>query len=182
MAPFAAVRRSRTLKRDGLRPSPFWWGASTQTVTKGRKALGVPATNEETHRLHHDYFEEPWALDARAKVHAKAGDPTRRAKIAAAKRGKPRPAHVVEAVAEAHRGAHPSEETRRKMSEAHRRRGTRPPKAGRPWTPEEDELVRTLPAKEVGRRTGRTLTAVYSRRIALGLPDDRTRAARGARR
>jgi hypothetical protein len=151
-------------------------------VTKWRKALGVPATNEGTHRLHHDYFEEPWALDARAKAHAKAGDPVRRAKIAAAKRGKPRPAHVVEAVAEAHRGTHPSAEARRKMSAAHRRRGTRPPSAGVPWTAAEDELVRTRRPKDVARVTGRTLTAVYSRRAALRLEDGRTRAARGATR
>jgi hypothetical protein len=51
-----------------------------------------------------------------------------------------------------------------------------------PWTAAEDELVRTLPGKEVARMTGRTLTAVYSRRLVLGLPDGRTRAARGATR
>jgi hypothetical protein len=81
-------------------------------------------------------------------------------------------------VAAAHRGIRHSEETRRKMSEAHRRRGTRPPKAGRPWTDEEDDLVRTLPAKEVAGRTGRTLRAVYDRRRGLGMPDGRTWEAR----
>jgi hypothetical protein len=54
-----------------------------------------------------------------------------------------------------------------KMSAAHRRRGTRPPKAGRPWTGAEDELVRTLPAAEAARRTGRTLAAVSARRRGL---------------
>ncbi len=38
-------------------------------------------------------------------------------------------------------------------------------------------FVRTLPAKEAVRRRGRTLAAVYSRRIALGLPDGRSRGA-----
>jgi hypothetical protein len=170
------------VRREAAQAVAFWWGITAQTVTKWRKALGVGATNEGTHRLHHDYFEEPWALEARAKGQAKAGDPVRRAKIAAAKRGKPRPAHVVEAIARGHRGTHPGAEARRKMSEAHRRRGTRPPKAGRPWTAEEDELLRALPAKEVVRRTGRTLAAVYARRTALGLPDGRTRAARGTTR
>jgi hypothetical protein len=169
------------VRRESAQAVAFCWGVTTQTVTKWRKALGVGATNEGTHRLHHDYFEEPWALDARAKAHAKAGDPVRRARIAAAKRGKPRPAHVVAAVAEGHRGTHPSAEARRKMSAAHRRRGTRPPKAGMPWTAAEDELVRALPGKEVARMTGRTLAAVYSRRTALGLPDGRTRAARRVR-
>ena len=50
------------------------------------------------------------------------------------------------------------------------RRGRRAPRRpGRPWTPGEDELLRTLPPKEVAERTGRTLTAVYLRRHALGL-------------
>jgi hypothetical protein len=42
-----------------------------------------------------------------------------------------------------------------------------------PWTPGEDELVRTLSAKEAARRTGRGLGAVYHRRHELGLPDTR---------
>jgi hypothetical protein len=100
--------------------------------------------------------------------------------VAAARCGKPRLPHVVKAIAEAHLGTHPTEEARRRMSEAQQRRGARPPKAGRPWTAEEGELMRSLPAREVAERTGRTLTAVYSRRDALGLPDGRSRAARGA--
>jgi hypothetical protein len=45
----------------------------------------------------------------------------------------------------------------------------------RAWTPPEDKLVRTLPAAEVVRRTGRTLTSVYDRRSLLGVPDGRRR-------
>jgi hypothetical protein len=45
------------------------------------------------------------------------------------------------------------------------------PSGGRDWTPEEDELVRTLPPTEVALRTGRTLLAVYVRCNELGLPD-----------
>ena len=41
-----------------------------------------------------------------------------------------------------------------------------------PWTPAEDELVRTLPPAEAAERTGRTLPAVYQRRhhLGVGLP------------
>jgi hypothetical protein len=39
-----------------------------------------------------------------------------------------------------------------------------------PWTPQEDKLVRTLPALEVSHRTGRSLGAVYKRRRQLGVP------------
>ena len=67
-----------------------------------------------------------------------------------------------------------SKTTRRKMSEAHRVRGTRPPKAGPAWSTEEEALLRTLPASEVATRTGRSLSAVYSRRSTLGLNNGRT--------
>jgi hypothetical protein len=62
------------------------------------------------------------------------------------------------------------------MSEAHRRRGTRPPKAGPPWSAAEDALLPGLPAVEAARRTGRTPGAVYARRRKLRLPDGRRRA------
>ena len=39
----------------------------------------------------------------------------------------------------------------------------------RPWTPEEDELLRALPPAEVAGRTGRSLSSVYARRNGLGL-------------
>ena len=68
-----------------------------------------------------------------------------------------------------------SAEARAKMSAAHKRRGSRPPKAGRPWTAEEEALLRRLPPAEAARRTGRTLKAVYAWRRVLGVPDGRRR-------
>src|SRR5262245_64080649 len=47
------------------------------------------------------------------------------------------------------------------------------PKGGQLWKPLVDELVRTPPAPEVAKQTGRTFTAAYSRRTALGMPDGR---------
>jgi hypothetical protein len=168
------------VRRESNQSVAHWWGVTPQTVTKWRKALDVTRANEGTHRLHHDHALEPGVAAGRAKAKERANDPARRAKIAAAKRGKPRPAGMMEALAAADRGKRLGDETRRKMSEAHRRRGTRPPAAGEPWTPEEDELARTLPAAEVTLRTGRTLTAVYNRRIDLGVPDGRRRGVVGA--
>lgn len=108
---------------------------------------------------------EPRGDDMRAKInHA---DPVRNAKIAAAKRGKRRPAHVCAAVRRAQLGRQQSLEQRQATSERNRQRGVRPPKAGRPWTLEEDELLRTLPAAEVVKRTGRTLGAVRMRQQML---------------
>ena len=56
-------------------------------------------------------------------------------------RGKPRPEGLMEALA-ANFGGKLSDESRRKMSEAHKRRRTRQPAAGEPWTTDEDELAR----------------------------------------
>ena len=128
-------------------------------MARWRRALGVGPATPGTLQLRH------------------ATEPDRRAKIAAAKRGQPRPRHVIEAMREANRGRPASAETRARMSAAHQARGTRPPAAGVPWTAAEDEAVRTLPAPEAAKATGRTLTAVYSRRLTLGLPDGRRRRA-----
>jgi hypothetical protein len=49
-----------------------------------------------------------------------------------------------------------------------RLRGRRPGR-GRPWTSEDDALVRALPPREAARRTARTLAAVYERRRVLGV-------------
>jgi hypothetical protein len=116
-------------------------------------------------------------IPALQAMHAKARDPgpVRRAKIAAARRGKPRPAHVVAAMRQRQLGKRPSKATRAKMSEAHRRRGTRPQWLNAGWSAAEDELCRSLPPHEVAKRTGRTLPAVYSRRSQLAVNDGRTR-------
>jgi hypothetical protein len=106
-----------------------------------------------------------------AAAAALAGGPARREKIAAARRGKPRPWHVMEPAQEAREGSRHTEETRWKTSEAHRRRGARLPKAARLWTPGEDALVRTLPAVYAAQQTGRTLKAVYNRRAVLRAAD-----------
>jgi hypothetical protein len=104
-------------------------------------------------------------------------DPEVLARRGAARQGKPLPRHVTEAAAAAHRGTHPSAETRRKMSDAHKRRGSLVP-GTRPWTPAGDDLVRALPPAEAARRTGRSLKAVYQRRLVLGLPDGRAEGQR----
>ena len=81
----------------------------------------------------------------------KARDPGRRRKIAAAKRGKPRPRHVIEAMRRANRGRKLSAEHLAKLSAAQRKRGTWPPAAGRPWTVWEDRLLGRLPPAAVAK-------------------------------
>jgi hypothetical protein len=81
---------------------------------------------------------------------------------------------VMEAAHDARRGSQHTEETRQRMSETHRQRGTLVP-GPVPWTEVDDELVRTPRVEEVARRIGRSLIAVYKRRHRLGMPDGRRR-------
>jgi hypothetical protein len=164
---------AKAVRRESNQAVSHWWGVDPQTVSKWRRQLGVGIATEGTSRLHRETIEEHGEA-MRALGVQKARDPARRRKIAAAKRGKPRPPHVLEAMHGAWRGSHHTEETRRRMSETRRKRGILVP-GTIVWTVEEDELLKTLPAEEVARRTGRTLTAIYTRRQRLGMPDGRCR-------
>jgi hypothetical protein len=158
---------AKAVRRESAQAVASWWGVDVQTVWRWRKALDVGAATPGTSRLRSDYTKEPWAIEAQAAMQAKAGDPQRREKVAAAKRGKARPRHVIEAMRQARIGKQHTDEARRRMSEAQRARGARPPAAGRPWEPEEDALLGTMPDEEVAQRTGRTLDAVKCRRVKM---------------
>jgi hypothetical protein len=172
---------AEAVRRESATAVCYWWGITAQTVTRWRRALGVGPVTEGTHRLKSANALQPAIVAAREKARARARDPARCAKIAVSRRGKPRPAHVIEAMATGRRGKPHDIEVRQRMSESHKKRGTRPPMAGPAWEAWEDAAVRTLPAAEAARRTGRTLTAVYSRRRVLEMPDGRTgwKATRG---
>jgi NUMOD3 motif len=152
-----------------------WFGVGSDTVWKWRVAMGIGATTEGTSQLRRELGKTlPEVLAGLVKGQKKAREPEAIAKMAAARRGKPRPRSAMQAAWKANRGRKHTEEARKKMSQAHRSRGTIPPWARRPWTPEEDDLVRIFPAIEVATLTGRTLQAVYTRRSVLGLNKSRT--------
>jgi hypothetical protein len=90
---------AEAVRRESNQSVAYWWGVTPQTVTKWRKALEVPRANEGTHRLHHDGAFEPGVAAGREKARAKAADPARCEKIAEAKRGKPGPPGMMEALA-----------------------------------------------------------------------------------
>lgn len=87
-----------------------WFGVGLFTDWKWRKALRVGATNQGTSRLRSDYALEPLQTAAREKAVQKSGDPSGLEKIATAKRGKPGPAHVREALLKANVGRKQSAE------------------------------------------------------------------------
>jgi hypothetical protein len=124
---------ARAVRREAACTVRYWWGVGASTVSKWRRVLGVPPMNEGDRRLKSEHAKGPSGKLARKKAVAKARDPVRRVKIAAAKRGKPRPQRVHEALRRADLGRQLTREHRQKLSAAHRRRGTRPPAAGRSW-------------------------------------------------
>jgi hypothetical protein len=168
------------VRRKSVEAIKHWFGVGNDTVWKWRKALGVEGTNAGTSALLSRWAPETVQSEqANVAREPALKTPERAAKIAAAKRGKPRPAHVIEAMRAANTGKKASKEAREKMSEANKRRGTRPPAAGVPWTAEEDALLGTMKDKDVAARTGRTDGAVSDHRYVLGVPAFVKRAPRG---
>ena len=156
---------ARAVRREANQDVARLLGVTGQTVTKWRRALGVPANNRGTLRRRVEAGKRN--RRALAAMHAKARDPVRRTKIAAAKRGKPRPRSVIDTLRLVNLGRKLSAEQRAKMSAAHKRRGTTPPAAGKPWAAWEDRLLGRLSPAAVASETGRTLRAVYLRQFKM---------------
>jgi hypothetical protein len=115
----------RAVRRESSRAIRYWWGVSMDTVRCWRKALGVPRVNDGSRQLWKANARTPAAEAARRLAWGKARDPVRCAKIAAAKRGKPRPRHVIEAMRRGRLGLRHSEESKAKMRAGHRARRAR---------------------------------------------------------
>jgi hypothetical protein len=162
---------AEAVKRESAEAVMYFWGVKHATVWAWRKALGVGQYTEGTRKRKSEAFA-PHAARVNESSRPTWSSQERRAKISAAKKGKPRPPHVVEAMRRGRTGKPHDEETRQKMSKSHRERGTLVP-GTKTWTAQEDELVRTLRPKEAAQRTGRTLVAVWARRRELKLPDGR---------
>jgi transposase-like protein len=167
-SPVVYAGLAKAVRQESVTAVAFWWGVHPSTVSNWRRRLGVGRVTAGTRRLLSAAAADPENVAKRLPgIRAKANDPERCAKIGAAKRGKKRPRHVIEAMRRGRTGKPHSAETRAKMRAAHKARGTRPPSAGRPWTSKEDELILRLPTAEVAKRTGRDLRAVRRRQQHL---------------
>jgi hypothetical protein len=172
----------RAIKQESHLAIVFWWGARRSTVQGWRRTLGVPRSNPGTNRLRARYARSPSGKRARSAALAVARDPERRRRISAGKLGlKPSPEAVAKMRAKLV-GRKLSAEHRQRIAEGVRRARLIPPAAGKPWSAKEEQLLRTLPAWEVAKRTGRSLMAVYSRRRTLGLNNGRTARHEGGGR
>jgi hypothetical protein len=150
-----------------------WWGVKADLVWRWRKALGVEQHTAGTMRLHSKGWTDGGTGEAsRPGREAAFHSPERAAKIAAAKRGKPRPPHVAELLRSAQKGTKHTKAARRKMREAAALQGHRK-RNGRPFSVEEDALLGTKTDREVAQRTGRHFFTVVARRRRLGIKSHR---------
>ena len=164
---------ARAVAHESNQAVCYWWGITPQTVTKFRKSLGVTTTEGTTKARVHIGRANHRAL---AAMWQKARDPVRRERIAASKRGKPRPPHVAAMLRRANKRRKLSAATRARMSAAHLAR----PRRGRmdlvPWTEAEINVLReTISALEIAKRVGRSLNSINLKRSRLKLPDARRR-------
>jgi hypothetical protein len=158
----------RAIRRESVYAVCHWFGVNDQTVTKWRKALGVPQLNFGTRQL--------WKANAAAgyfwpgvkAAKATSSDPVRRARHAAARRGKRQSAQSIEKTRQANLGRKHSAATRRKLVEAwKRRRSAKRKPVGGYWKPWEDALVGSASISAAMHWTGRTRSAVQWRRRVL---------------
>ena len=119
---------ARAVRREAAAAVMHWWGVGQLAGNKWRRALGVPRWNDGDLRLKTANGKRN--MRAIRAMLATVRDPAARAKSGAARRGKPRPPHVIEALRRANIGRKLTADHRRKIGDAHKRLRTRPPKAG----------------------------------------------------
>jgi hypothetical protein len=159
----------RALRRESETAIAHAWGVSIVTVWRWRKALGVEQFTEGTRDLYRRWLPEKLDEDALSNLADSLKSPERNEKIAASQRGRPMPEHVKRKPLNANKGHKLSAEHRRKLSEAHKGRGSRPVTAGPPWQPDEIALLGTMPDREVAAQIGRSTEAVRCHRYVLGI-------------
>jgi len=181
---------ARAVRCESAAAIRHWWGVGEGAVWRWRKALGVTRlSNERTRELYRRSGRAagaamkarawtPQEREARRQLALEQNTAAGLEKYRPSPRWRNREERLLGKLAD----AEVAERTGRSLTAVRKRRaalGLRNPAEGYgpdrspPWTPEEDELVKTLRPAEAARRTGRTLSAVYSRRNVLGVPDGR---------
>lgn len=103
----------KAVQRESTKAVQHWFGVKSNTVWTWRKALGVRQNNAGTLQLRSKWWTEGGTGEAsRPGREATFHSPERAAKIAAAKRGKPRPPHVAEMLRTLRLGATHTAETK----------------------------------------------------------------------
>jgi hypothetical protein len=181
---------ARAMRCESAAAIRHWWGVGEGAVWRWRKALGVTRlSNEQTRELHRSAGRAAGAA-MKARVWTAEEREARQQQAlkqnTAARLEKHRPSprwrkwelkllgKLADVEVAGRTGRSPTAVRKRRaaLGLCNPGKGYGPGRSA-PWTPEEDALVETLKPTEAARRTGRTLSAVYSRRNVLGVPDGR---------
>jgi len=133
----------RAVRRESAQAVAWHWGVTLVTVFKWRKALKVPPVTAGTRRV-----REKWRTEFRQHHRYPEQIALRNVQVC---RRYPR-----------RRESPPTREAIRGLME----RGL----FAKPWTRKEEALLGTMSDAEAGRKVGRSVTAVKSRRNLLGIP------------
>ena len=100
----------KAIRQESNQAVAFWFGVIPRSVSRCRKALGVPTTNAGTLRLRQEHSKDEWFKAMQAKAQSTPWTEERRRKLSKLFRGKPRPRHVIEAMRKGRTGRpHPPE-------------------------------------------------------------------------
>ncbi len=146
------------------------WGVSQETVWKWRKALHVPRMTNGSRRLRIEYAAEHFTPEVRAKGRAAMHRPDVRAKISAARKGRPQHPNTIAACREL--GRRPkSEAFKRALSIRSKKMWENPEAYGLPprrkWTDEELSRLGTDSDKVVAAALGLPVKVVKYKRETL---------------
>jgi hypothetical protein len=162
----------RAIRTESVLAVAHHWGVRDETVWKWRKALNVPAMTNGSRRLRIEYAIETLTPEARAKGKEAMHSPEVRAKLSAAKKGRPQHPNTIEACRRL--GMRPkSEAWKRGLSERSKKMWENPQAHGLPsrrkWTEEELAIIGTDGDNAVANALGLPVNVVKHKRESLGI-------------
>ena len=162
----------RAIRTESEMAVAHHWGVRNQTVWKWRRALNVPRMTNGSLRLVIEYATEKFTPEALTKGKEAMHSPEVRAKLSAARKGRPQHPNTIAACREL--GRRPkSEEWKRGMSERSKKMWENPEAHGLPsrrkWTEEELALIGTDSDKAVAKALGLPVNVVQYKRESLGI-------------
>ena len=171
-SPIVCGELVRAIRTESEMAVAHHWGVRYETVWKWRQALNVPRMTNGSRRLRIEYAVEQLTPEVRAKGKEAMHSPEVRAKLSAAKKGRPQHPNTIAACREL--GRRPkSEEWKRAMSERSKKMWENPEAHGLPsrrkWTEEELALIGTDSDKAVAKALGLPVNVVQYKRETLGI-------------
>lgn len=112
---------AKAVRKESATSVCHWWGVTAQTISKWRGAMNVEPDTDGSRKLREAHARRNWSK-VKPRLWSKLHEPEVADKIAAAKRGKPRPPEAIEKMRLAKLGKKLTPEHRAKMSESHKRR------------------------------------------------------------